>query len=353
MLTKETSFFKKVLSSIKDIEKYPEMAIRPFTEVIKYLIGIMLIFSIVVTASSIYKIINNTNKALEYLKTEIPDVNFSNNELKVDSNEKITIKPDETIDIIIIDTNEPEQNQVDNYINEIQSQNNGAILLKDRLIVNTGRGTISYSYDKLFEGSTINSFTKADIVDYFSGNNLLMTYTGLFILIFIWSFIFYTISITIDIILMSLIGNITSIFLRLRIKFSAMVKIAIHSLTLPIILNMIYIVERSIFGYDVKYFEVMYMAISYIYIISAILMIKSDLIKRGQELTKIIEEERKVREQLEREKQEEEERKKEEDNREREERKKEDGLKTKKRKKDYNKDDENNSLDEEPQGDNA
>ena len=83
----------------------------------------------------------------------------------------------------------------------------------------------------------------------------------------------------------------------------------------------------------------MYIGVTYIYIIAAILMIKSDLIKRGQELTKIIEEEKRVKAQLER--------KREEDKQE-EQRKKED-----KEKKDKKSEEENKEVGVEPQGENA
>ena len=71
---------------------------------------------------------------------------------------------------------------------------------------------------------------------------------------------------------------------------------ALHALTLPTILNLIYIIVNLYTGFNIEYFQVMYSAISYVYIITGILMIKADFIKKQLELNKILEEQQKIRE---------------------------------------------------------
>ena len=114
-----------------------------------------------------------------------------------------------------------------------------------------------------------------------------------------------------DAILLAILGYMTAILLRLRLKFSAMCHMAVHSLTLPILLNLGYMILQTFTGFQIKYFEAMYVGVAYIYIIAAILMIKSDVMKKQQELAKIIEEQEKVKEEMERQKEEEERRKEE------------------------------------------
>lgn len=344
MSTKETSFVNNFISSIKDIERYPEMATKSFGKVIKYFIQLMVIFTLIITLSSLYGVSKNIKDAILYIKTEMPDFNYTDDILTVNSQEKIEIKPNDLIDLIIIDTNEISQDIIDDYIKQIQSHDTGLIILKDKLIADIGRGIISYSYKDISNTYNISDMNKESILNYFTGTNLVMFYVGIFIMSFISLFIAHVMSVTIDIIALALIGYATSLILRLRLKFIAIVKIVMYSLTLPILLNLLYIVEQNIFGFEIKYFEVMYIAISYIYIISAILMIKSDIIKRGQELTKIIEEEQKIKEQLEKEKQQEEEERK------RQEEKKKENKKDKKKEKEET---EKENVGEEPQGENA
>ena len=312
MPTSKTTFLKKMINCIKNIEKYPEMATAPLGQVISYFIKIILIFTLVAVLSSLYGISKNVNMALEYFKNNLPDVNFTNNELIVDSKDTIEIKPKEVVDLIIINTNQIEQEELDEFVKKLANKDSGIIFLRDRMIINAGTGNIEYNYAKLANTYNISNMTKESIINCFSGSNLMKIYCAIFIISYISFFIAYTVSITIDAIALGILGYITALVLRLRLKFIAMIKLAMYALTLPILLNLLYVIEQALFGYNVKYFEVMYITIAYIYIISSILMIKSDFIRRGQELTQIIEEEKKVKEELEKEK-EEEERRKEED----------------------------------------
>ena len=332
MQTKENSFIKKIISSIKDFEKYPEMAVKPFSMVISYLIKLMLIFTFVVTIISVYNVSININNGIEYFKNEIPNIEFVNN-----SEEKIVVTPNTILDLIIIDTNELSEEQIQSYKEEANKYDTSAIMLKDKVIINTGSGTIQYEYEKIANMYNLGNMTKQEMLNYFTGTNLSMLYVGIFIISFIWLFIAYLISVFFDSLIFGIIGYVTALILRLQIKFVAMIKLAIHALTLPVILNLIYIIVQALFNFEIKYFDVMYIGVAYIYIITAILMIKSDLIRRGQELTKIIEEEKKVKAELE--------------SQEEEQRKRED--KEKRKEKEREKEEENKEVGAEPQGENA
>ena len=80
------------------------------------------------------------------------------------------------------------------------------------------------------------------------------------------------------------------------IKYKEIFNMSIYALTLSIVLYLIYICVNITTGFTIKYFDLAYEIISYIYIITAILMIKSDLIKQQIEIGKIVEEQKKVRE---------------------------------------------------------
>lgn len=103
---------------------------------------------------------------------------------------------------------------------------------------------------------------------------------------------------------------------------------SVYALTLSIILYMIYIIANLFIGFTVKYFEIAYNAIAYIYITTAMLMMKSDLIKQQMEVGKIIQEQKKIREEKQQEENEEQPK---------DERPKEEGKEKKKNKKENNK----------------
>lgn len=345
---KEVSFFKKLIISIKDFEKYPELASKKWSVVLSYLVKLLAIFTIIVSCVFVYNTSKEVTNSLKYIKEELPEFTFSNNTLKFESNEPIIKENMENIfNTIIIDTAQIDNEKQEEYINKIKNVNNGLILLKDKALIktNVSQDVIIYSYNTFSETYQITEFNKGQVLEYFSGTNLILIYSVVFLMLFIYTFILYFSSIWLDIVLLGALGFFSAIMLRLHLRFSAMCKIAIHSLTLPILLNSIIIVLNAFTGFEVKYFEVMYIGISYVYIITAILMIKSDIIKNQKELTKILEEQMKVREELERQKEEEEAKKEEKREKEKEEQRK-------KEKKDK-KEKEGNLGNNEPQGENA
>lgn len=298
---KEESFFKKVIISIKDFEKYPELASKKIGVVLSYLIKLLAIFTIVVSITCVYKFSLEFKSMLSNIQTEIPDFTFKDNKLYFNSTAILRENSNGIFDTIILDTNDISVDTEKSYSEIIKKSTNGIAVLQDKMIIKTGyiSENIEYSYEQIIGNYEIGEFNKQQFLEYFSGTNLKLIYVGFFIITYIYMFLIYITSIWVDILLLAIFGYVTSLIMRIRIKFVAMCKIAIHSLTLPIILNAIVILLESFTSFKVKYFEFMYIGIASVYILAAILMIKSELIKHKEELMKIIEEQEKVKEEIE------------------------------------------------------
>ena len=190
---------------------------------------------------------------------------------------------------------------------------------------------MEYKYQDIATAYGITEFNKQDVLNFINNTNTVNLYVTFFIVIAIYMFIVYFTSTLLDALAVAILGYLFARVVRISVKFSANFNMAIHALTLPIILNAIYIVVNVFTGFEVKYFQWMYATISYIYIIIAILMIKTDLINRQIELQKIYEEQEKVKKELEEQRQKEEEEKKQENKEPKEEKKPEEKKKDKKK----------------------
>ena len=350
MQAKEPTFFSKLIDSIKAIEKYPVMAISSTKEVLIYFILFLMLFSLIFSAFQTYDANKKIIEGIEYLDTQFPNLYLKNSQLYVDSENEISIKPNSLVDRIIVNTNDIGNEEKEKYEKILENEDTTLIVLKNSVILKNKLQTFEYGYDSL----GIVNLEKQDIINYFSGMNLIKICLSVFILFFVSTFIVYFSQLIVDVLCMAFIGYITAIILRLRLRFIPLVKMSVFSFTLPMILRLIYLIEQNIWGFEVKYFDVIYITISYIYIVSAILMIKSDLIKKGEELTKIIEKEQELREKIENEKEQE----KEEKNQEKEEKKEKNQEKEKEKSKKENKEQKENreqeeNNEEEPQGENA
>ncbi len=213
METEKIGFFKRVLISIKDFEKYDIFAMEKWQSSIKYLFIITLIFSFIFTILYSYKILTGgLDDLINQIEVDIPEeLNMSSSEMQ-----------------------------------EIVQQN----------------------------------------------------YAVFFIVIFLSILTIYFFSTIINVVMLGILAFIVARIVGMRLKFQSSFNIGVYSLTLPIILQIIYLVINLLTGFEIKYFQWMYTTISYIYVVVAILMIKTQFINQQRELIRIQLEQQKIREEM-------------------------------------------------------
>ena len=348
------SFFKKIKTSIFDFDGYQDLAAEKISRTIVYIVLLMLIFSIVIALVFVFQFYNLINQTKNYINDNISEIKYENYEITVipyDGQEVTEIDVDNIVKgKIIINTQTTDEEKINESINKISSQNNGILFLKDRILIKNELSTrlLEYSYKDISEEYNINKIDKQELINILSGQTMYTLLIAFFIAILLYMFIIYLSSMLIDILLLAILAYIVTRITGLRLKYSAIYNIATYSLTLPILLNIIYFVINRFTGFTIEYFQIMYIAIASIYIITAILMIKSDVIKKQVELNRIIEEQERVKQELKR--QEEEKKEKEEQERREKEREKE---REKQKKKREEKKEEKGKMGKEPEGDNA
>lgn len=172
---------------------------------------------------------------------------------------------------------------------------NDRIIYKNQLLSQN----IEYMYKDIASTYNVSEFNKEDVLGFISNVNNMNLYVSFFFVTTIYMFILYFTSTLVDAVMVGVLGYIVARIIGMKIRFKAVFNMGVYSLTLPIILNLIYIVVNMFTGFEVRYFQWMYTTISYIYMIVALLMIKTDLINRQAELMKIVEEQEKVKKEIE------------------------------------------------------
>ncbi len=334
-------FFKKVWYSIDKIEKYSELSAEGLKRAIKYLVILVMILAIISSIVTVYKSSLEVKNIAQYINEKAPEFNYSNEVLNVESQEPII---DDSTDFgkIIIDTNTEDEQKINEYLNDKQ-QETTILILKDKLIlkeIGIQQEQI-YKYNDLFGEMGISEFNKQELVNFLSSSKMITLYFNLFLALVIYAFIIYLINTIFNVLLIGILGYFTSLLLRLRIRFVAIFNMAVYSITLPTILNMVYIGINAFFNYNIKYFDIMYMLVASIYIIAAIFILKAEFNKKQGEVQKIVEVQDKLKEEI-----------KKEDEKNSEEEKKEENKETGKKDK-KEKTDEDDTKGEEPEGSNA
>ena len=351
MEEKKLSFFKKIKISILDFDGYQNLAAEKISRTVGYIILLMLMFSLIVAGTYVIKFYQTIGQIRNYISNEVSEITYENYELNIIPNngEEISrITVNDTVPVkIIINTQTSDETKIQESMEEIRSEENGILILKDRIIIKNEFSTnlMEYSYKSISEQYNINKIDKNELISLLSGSQINTLYLMFFGIVTIYMLVIYLSTMLVDVLLLTILTYIVTRIAGLWLKYSAIYNIATYSLTLPILLNIIYFVVNAFTGFTIEYFQIMYTAIASIYIITSILMIKSDVIKKQLELNRIIEEQERVKQELKR--QEEERKEKEELKRREKEREKKEKEKQKKEEK------EDGKIGKEPEGDNA
>lgn len=303
MKQKKMAFFKRAKNAIINFDEYQNLSKEKVGTTLKYFFKLMIIFSIIISVFLTARLYKEVETIKTSFANECPDFKIENNTLIIDAENNKYEKDFEYEFLgLIIDAENTD-------LTEEQEEKYQRIIAfyKDKIVMKTQDAKTSMTYEDISKNQDINGLSKQKILDYANSNAMISIYSAFLISTVLIIFIAYSIQIIIDILLLSIIGIIMSKIARVNLKYKEVFNMSVYALTLSIVLYLIYMCANIMTGITIKYFDLAYQIISYIYIITAILMIKSDLIKQQIEVGKIVEEQKKVRE----EKQQEDEQKKE------------------------------------------
>ncbi|MCI8640872.1 MAG: DUF1189 domain-containing protein [Clostridia bacterium] len=328
-------FFKKVWYSIDKIDKYSELAAEGVGKALKYLIILIIVLAFIASGRMVYETTKAINKFASNIDRIVPEVNYKDGKLSIES-EDVIIDNETELGKVIIDTNIENEEIINKYIEDISEDEGGIIILKEKAIIRerkTEQSTINYS--ELFRNTDnlqINS--KQELIDYIKSPNIIFNVFTIYIISF---FIAYMFNALMYIVFISIFAYLATIILKLKIRYIAVFNMVIYAITLPTLLEMIYFIVNIFYSYTIPYFDLMYVSVATIYVMAAIFILKGELNKKQGEVQKIVEVEEKIREEKEKNKEE----------------KKEESKKENKETKNKKEKDEEKDEGEEPEGSNA
>lgn len=240
---------KDFITSIFKINDYKNFKERPWWKPVIYIAMISLFFGLVFSGG----VQNIYSKILllvpENYDSKVPNFVIENNEMKLDTKEKVVIAENGVA--LIFDSSETADGKV------LESYKKGAAFLKDRIVIKTARGIETTRYWKDFNFGRLDKETVRGYLGAIPSLMLMITiasvvgFFGLNLIIALFS---------------SLVFIVIKRLWKKRIKFSEMLRLAIYSTTLPTVLIAL---VCAIFGDRIsfsRYFYAYYLAPIYLLI---------------------------------------------------------------------------------------
>ena len=272
------SFFKRIKMSVFDFDKYHIIASEGLGRAMMYLVKLILIFALILSIATIIKFSQLLDNATEFLSNNVPNFYFENNQFIIDSNEDVKIENHEYTDFLIILTNSEtySEDEIRDFDGLVITFTKNNVLFKQQ----NSTSIITQSYEELNNTIDISQINKEYIVNMTKGESAYTILANIFAVIFISTFLTYFLTAILDTIALSLLGFIVSRLIRVPFKYGALYSLSISAITLPVILNGIYLVVNMFTGFVIPYFQIMYTLISYVYLIAALLIMRSEIIKK-------------------------------------------------------------------------
>lgn len=301
--TKKQGFFKNVKNSIFNFDSYQEFAMQDMKKGIFYFLKLSILFSVVISiVFAALQVTVTVPTVKKFIEGDIPNFSYSNGTLDLQSEETVTIDKIADDVLIIADTKELDDAKINEYKDKINLYEIGVLILKDKIYLKNAYTLSGIQEMKLSDIESVygkSEFTKQDILNDMNSINMISLCISLAFTVFLGFFLIFVFMSILDIIILALLSNIIAMLSRVKMKASALVNISIHAMTLPIVLLLAYAVVLLTTGFEIKYFNIMYRGISYIYVFTAIFLIRQNLIKQQIELTTIVQKQQELKKELE------------------------------------------------------
>lgn len=301
--TKKQGFFKNVKNSIFNFDSYQEFAMQDMKKGIFYFLKLSILFSVVISiVFAALQVTVTVPTVKKFIEGDIPNFSYSNGTLDLQSEEPVTIDKIADDVLIIADTKELDDAKINEYKDKINLYEIGVLILKDKIYLKNAYTLSGIQEMKLSDIESVygkSEFTKQDILNDMNSINMISLCISLAFTVFLGFFLIFVFMSILDIIILALLSNIIAMLSRVKMKASALVNISIHAMTLPIVLLLAYAIVLLTTGFEIKYFNIMYRGISYIYVFTAIFLIRQNLIKQQIELTTIVQKQQELKKELE------------------------------------------------------
>jgi len=281
------NFFKRLKIAIFNLDEYGIFIEEKLSVSIKYILLLIIFSSIILSIFTTIGVNKEIDKGMNYFQNEFPNFKFEGTNLKL---ENYVEGYDKEFDVKIIgDTTENlNQKKIDEYVASTKDAKTALIVLSDKIIYRSYDLQNEYTYENMNSAIKLENSSKEDLLNEYNsmGGKSTVVFAGVITTAIVF-FLENSLDIFAYVFLVSIVGIIAGRICGIAVKMSIAFTLAIYSLTVSNICSVLYTIIYTYTGFEIKYFNTMYLMIAYVYIIAAILIIKTDLIKKSQDLMRI------------------------------------------------------------------
>ncbi|KXG09280.1 hypothetical protein AT864_02510 [Anoxybacillus sp. P3H1B] len=218
------NFFKKLSYSVGDVRRYPDMVAQGAGKAFLYLLLFALLFGTLNSIIVGYQFNQSIGHFTGTLESKIPEFTFQNGELNVEGTMPIVLDDSKNGAVIIDTTGQTTEDRLNPY-------SSGVLILKDRMISKQAGGQTQVFLFRDFQGVT---FDKQDLVGFLP----YLKWLAPIVAVIAW--IGFFIGKIFSALFLAIINLVISKLQKANLPFGRLYSLSIYSLSLPIILDLIF-----------------------------------------------------------------------------------------------------------------
>lgn len=240
-------FFQKFINSFYNFKAYNEFKKQSIEKAIVYILFVSLIFTTLSSISNSIKFITTSSVIRSEMETKMPDFEFKDGVLKVDSNEPLKFVDDDTL--FMIDTSG------NTSVESLSSYRTYFLITNDTVYFKDSSSSMEQIDLSTFSTLTLNKQTAKNIASKLLTTILIITIICSPIIAFLGKLLN---SFTV----MALAGLALSAIMSKKLKYGECAKLSIYALTVPFAIKTI----LKVFSITIPCFTLVYYAIAILYL---------------------------------------------------------------------------------------
>ncbi len=165
MKTKKMQFFAKLKNAIVNFDEYKNFSEERSSLSMKYVLKLVLIFTLIITIALTWKVINEANKLIIDFQNQFPEFSFKNDVLVLEGDNKKIVKGDEIGYFgFIVDNNQENLNDIE----ESGDYERVIGILKDKIVIKNADNSETITYKQLSKTYDLSNVNKNTILQFLS-----------------------------------------------------------------------------------------------------------------------------------------------------------------------------------------
>lgn len=242
-------FFKRLFIAIFKPSEYDKLSTQKTRKAIGTIVGLSFLQTIVLIALLVLMIMNLSSVVIQKIAL-IPDFTVSKDGLNMQMEAPIVYKTEDSLGLIIIDSNKTIEELKKQYSSDIFSATDYILIAKDEAIARSATKKENLNYSEILENKV---FTKQQIIDEckkaMSTTEFKTTIIIIAIIIVLIIFLYFIISNIINALIFSVIALIVCNIQNKKIRYKRLFNISVYATVTTIILSILQIATFIIIPY--------------------------------------------------------------------------------------------------------